>query len=102
MPSQQESDQQGQGAQESAMSEAEKAEQQRQFSQALDHSKEAQDPNTQAAMAQSENQPLNEQQQAREQLLNRVIDDPAGLWRRKFLYQYQQQAQPQQPGEKPW
>lgn len=31
-----------------------------------------------------------EQQQATEQWLRRIPDDPAGLWRRKFQYQYQQ------------
>lgn len=38
-----------------------------------------------------------EQQQATEQWLRRIPDDPAELWRRKFLYQYQQRA-PQQQG----
>lgn len=38
------------------------------------------------------NQPIDEQSAAREQLLNRIEDDPAGLWRRKFIYQYRQQA----------
>ncbi|NOX09404.1 MAG: VWA domain-containing protein [Gammaproteobacteria bacterium] len=34
-----------------------------------------------------------ESKQATEQWLRRIPDDPAGLWRRKFLYQYQQQKQ---------
>ncbi|MGB0205895.1 MAG: VWA domain-containing protein [Neptuniibacter sp.] len=38
------------------------------------------------------NQPIDEQSAARAQLLNRIEDDPAGLWRRKFIYQYRQQA----------
>ncbi len=33
-----------------------------------------------------------EQQQATEQWLRRIPDDPAGLWRRKFQYQYQQRG----------
>lgn len=33
-----------------------------------------------------------EQQQAAEQWLRRIPDDPAGLWRRKFQYQYQQRG----------
>ncbi len=33
-----------------------------------------------------------EQQQATEQWLQRIPDDPAGLWRRKFQYQYQQRG----------
>ncbi|WP_020558632.1 VWA domain-containing protein [Thiofilum flexile] len=38
-----------------------------------------------------------EQQQATEQWLRRIPDDPAELWRRKFLYQYQQRT-PQEQG----
>lgn len=33
-----------------------------------------------------------EQQQATEQWLRRIPDDPAGLWRRKFQYQYRQRT----------
>jgi len=36
-------------------------------------------------------QPTDEQQQANEQWLNRIPDDPAGLLKRKFKYQYGQQ-----------
>ncbi len=43
-----------------------------------------------------------EQQQATEQWLRRIPDDPAGLWRRKFLYQYKQQQQSQREEEQPW
>jgi len=35
-----------------------------------------------------------EQQQANEQWLKRIPDDPAGLLKRKFLYQYSRQKQP--------
>jgi Ca-activated chloride channel family protein len=42
-------------------------------------------------------EPSREQQQATEQWLRRIPDDPAELWRRKFLYQYQQRT-PQQQG----
>ncbi len=38
-----------------------------------------------------------EEQRANEQWLQRIPDDPGGLWRRKFQYQYQRQ--PQQQGE---
>jgi Ca-activated chloride channel family protein len=37
------------------------------------------------------NAEASEQQQATEQWLRRIPDDPGGLWRRKFLYQYQRQ-----------
>ena len=36
---------------------------------------------------------LSEEQRANEQWLQRIPDDPGGLWRRKFLYQYQRQQQ---------
>lgn len=43
-----------------------------------------------------------QQVQATEQWLRRIPDDPGGLWRRKFLYQYQQGQQSQQSENKPW
>lgn len=45
----------------------------------------------QAAAAEAQ-QPT-EKRQADEQWLRRIPDDPGGLWRRKFLYQYKQQQQ---------
>ncbi|WP_420599358.1 VWA domain-containing protein [Neptuniibacter sp.] len=47
-------------------------------------------------------QPIDEQNAAREQLLNRIEDDPSGLWRRKFIYQYRQQAGGQAAEDKQW
>lgn len=41
-------------------------------------------------------------QQATEQWLRRIPDDPGGLLRRKFLYQYRQQQQSQTPETEPW
>jgi len=35
-----------------------------------------------------------EQSQATEQWLRQIPDDPSGLWRRKFHYQYRRQAPP--------
>ena len=43
-----------------------------------------------------------EEEQATEQWLRRIPDDPAGLLRRKFLYQYKQRQTEQAPGEKTW
>lgn len=40
--------------------------------------------------------PLNEQEQANEQWLKRIPDDPSGLLRRKFKYQYSQQKKQRQ------
>ncbi len=42
--------------------------------------------------AEAQEQPK-EKRQADEQWLRRIPDDPGGLWRRKFLYQYKQQQQ---------
>lgn len=52
-----------------------------------------------AADAQTQRKQL---QQADEQWLRRIPDDPGGLWRRKFLYQYKQQQQFQQSEKQPW
>ena len=41
--------------------------------------------------ASDQNKPLDEQEQANEQWLRRIPDDPAGLLRRKFRYQYEQE-----------
>lgn len=56
-----------------------------------------------ASVAQEQpDKPIDESEQARQQLLNRIVDDPAGLWRRKFMYQYRQQAEQHSGEEKPW
>jgi len=54
--------------------------------------------------AQEQPQPMpepSEQEQANEQWLNRIPDDPYGLLKRKFLYQYSQQKQPNK-SQKQW
>ncbi len=43
----------------------------------------------------------NENEQAKQQLLRQIPDDPGGLLRRKFKYQYKQQGQ-QSQGEQTW
>lgn len=40
-----------------------------------------------------------EEAQAMEQWLRKIPDDPGGLLRRKFYYQYQQQPRPRQEDE---
>ena len=47
------------------------------------------------------NEQQREQKQATEQWLRRIPDDPSGLWRRKFRYQYGRRNQPRSVG-KPW
>ncbi|MBC7501342.1 MAG: tetratricopeptide repeat protein, partial [Herminiimonas sp.] len=46
--------------------------------------------------------PSKEQQQADKQWLQRIPDDPGGLWRNKFLYQYKQNGQLQDRGKQSW
>ncbi len=49
----------------------------------------------------AEQQPLSEQEQATQQWLRRIPDDPGGLLRRKFQYQYQRLPNPN-PETKNW
>jgi len=57
-------------------------------------------PTTQAAG--EARQSPNESEQATAQWLRRIPDDPGGLWRRKFQYQYKREYQSQQDEAKPW
>jgi len=60
------------------------------------------DEKTEQEQAQSQPAPEpSEQEQANEQWLNRIPDDPYGLLKRKFLYQYSQQKQPNK-SQKQW
>ena len=43
-----------------------------------------------------------EQSLATEQWLRQIPDDPGGLWRRKFLYQYRQREAPETETDEPW
>jgi len=53
----------------------------------------------QAAAMSSDDEKKTEAQQMFEQQLRRIPDDPSGLLRRKFLYQYQEQAGQQRMGQ---
>jgi Ca-activated chloride channel family protein len=54
-------------------------------------------------LAEASADPLStEEQQAIEQWLRRIPDDPGGLLRRKFLYQYRQRAARADAGSSPW
>ncbi len=61
--------------------------------------------NSQKASAQADesmnNQEATEEQRASQQWLQRIPDDPGGLLRRKFLYQYRQREE-RQTSDKPW
>lgn len=61
---------------------------------------EAKEQQEQVAAASSDEE--NEEKQATEQWLRRIPDDPAGLLRRKFRYQYQQRQNQQSAEEKTW
>ncbi len=45
---------------------------------------------------------LDEETLAREQMLNQVQEDPSGLWRRKFLYQYRNRAEQHEVEAEQW
>ena len=62
---------------------------------------ETKNPEQDQATQQAMNE-LDEEQQATEQWLRRIPDDPSGLLRRKFKYQYQQQKRRSPSSEKYW
>ena len=57
--------------------------------------------NKDTASALQDEQPKDEQDRAMQQWLQRIPDDPGGLLRRKFLYQYRQRGR-QQETDRPW
>jgi Ca-activated chloride channel family protein len=79
-----------------------KQDQQNQQADAEQEQDEQQQNEEQQQTAQTDEQQPDEEQQATEQWLRRIPDDPGGLLRRKFLYQYQQRSQRATPNEKPW
>lgn len=60
------------------------------------------DEDTSAAMDRNDTAGDREQREAGERWLRRIPDDPGGLLRRKFLYQYQQRDTRQDNEEQPW
>jgi Ca-activated chloride channel family protein len=87
--------QQGKDAQKSAEEQqqqdaAQKAAEEQAKQQAEQQDK--QDKGDKDAQAGQEDPQQREQEQATEQWLRRIPDDPSGLWRRKFQYQYQQRG----------
>ena len=70
--------------------------------QAASDAKEKEGEEPARNMSASRDKPPDEREQAIEQWLRRIPDDPAGLLRRKFLYQYRQRAEPPAPGDKTW
>ncbi len=60
------------------------------------------DADEQSQLTQARREDTDEEQQATEQWLRRIPDDPAGLLRRKFRYQYQQRKNRKRTEEKTW
>jgi len=80
----------------------EQSEQPNEEKQAEEQDPQEQQADEQPAQEQSQSMPEpSEQEQANEQWLNRIPDDPYGLLKRKFLYQYSQQKQPNK-SQKQW
>jgi Ca-activated chloride channel family protein len=71
---------------------------QSELAQAQDESDESSDSSGDLLQADSRETP-DESQQAVEQWLRKIPDDPGGLLRRKFYYQYQRQDQPREEAE---
>jgi Ca-activated chloride channel family protein len=85
-------DQKKQEAAQKAAEEQAKQQQEQQAQQGEKDNKEKQDKGKQGEQADKEDPQKREQEQATEQWLRRIPDDPSGLWRRKFQYQYQQRG----------
>lgn len=67
-----------------------------------EESENPEDEQQQAQQAQLSESEMTEQEQATEQWLRRIPDDPGGLWRRKFLYQYQRAQDKAGDEEQAW
>jgi Ca-activated chloride channel family protein len=70
--------------------------------QQTDEQRDAEQAQAEATEQAAEETPPDEQQQAMEQWLRRIPDDPAGLLRRKFQHQHNQQQKSQPAEPKPW
>jgi len=81
--------------------EQQKSEQEQKEQQAKESGDEEEEQQQAQASTQEEKE-LDEEQQATEQWLRRIPDDPSGLLRRKFKYQYQQQNRRSSNNEKYW
>ncbi|MGZ8161251.1 MAG: VWA domain-containing protein [Methylobacter sp.] len=90
--------QQQPGKSEEKKEEGEKAQQAEQQRKDKDQEK----PDQQAGQIPSEVQPKDETEQANEQWLNRIPDDPAGLLKRKFKYQYGQREHQSNGNSNAW
>jgi len=97
---QQQSDQQNSESDDKANQAEKKSVQEDQGQEQAQHRSEKEKPEEVQSKT-TDNSLSKEQQQANEQWLRRIPDDPGGLLRRKFKYQSQQQPQPKN-GEPQW
>ncbi len=106
-PQDQEQDQKEQ----SSSSEQQQSEQQKeqqaqqmaeQLKQQLDEKLQDTEKPEQISPSPEQEKPLDEKEQSNQQMLNRIQDDPSGLWRRKFIYQYRQRSEQQAGEDKLW
>ena len=77
-------------------------EQQAQTRQQQEQGRQAWDEGLEQSMARADDPRTAEEQQATEQWLRRIPDDPSGLLRRKFLYQYQQRNYERNRDDQTW
>lgn len=104
-PENQESEEQQQSESEQVESEEEQqaAEEQARQEQSAEEEGEQSEQEKQAELAANEQNMSKEEKQAAEQWLRRIPDDPGGLLRRKFQYQYQRREGAQrQPDGQAW
>ncbi len=97
--------QQAQAAKSAAEAEQQRAEQQQAEQTQLQSDDESQDEDTRQtaeSLATNRQQPWDERAQVMEQWLRRIPDDPAGLLRRKFQYQYQQRDRRDEGATRGW
>lgn len=83
-------------------SEQEKQQQEQQQQAAQAKKPESEKPQQKAQVQQAAQLQEDEKKQADEQWLNRIPDDPAGLLRRKFKYQYNQRQHDEEPAAQNW
>ena len=76
--------------------------QQAQREEKKEQGKQQQEKETEQQFAQSDDPKTAEEQQAMEQWLRRIPDDPSGLLRRKFRYQYRQRNYEADQDEQTW
>ena len=98
----QDNSEQQQDGKQQEIEEQQKSEQEKQEEQAKESGDKEEEEQQQAQASTQEEKELDEEQQATEQWLRRIPDDPSGLLRRKFKYQYQQQNRRSSNDAKYW